>query len=773
MNENNYVRWFDELGAGDVDQVGGKNASLGEMFNSLSRRGLRVPDGFATTVEAYWKFVEHNNIDPTEGEREKFEEGEFPGEVASAISEAYAELCRRHDRENLDVAARSSATAEDLPEASFAGQQDTFLNLRGADQVLDACRGCFASLFNKRAVSYREEQGFAHDQVGLSVGVQKMVRSDQATAGVMLTLDTETGFPDLVVINASWGLGEAVVAGEVNPDEYRVYKPFLRHHELTPIVTRSLGSKAVKYIYTDEPDNPIRQVDTDHQERHRFVLSDEEILSLARWACVIEEHYEKPMDIEWAKDGIDGLLYIVQARPETVRSREKGSRLRTYTLREEGEVLLRGVAIGRAIASGKVRVLESPEEGDSFKDGELLVTHRTDPDWVPVMRRAAGIITDSGGRTSHAAIVSRELGLPALVGSEEGTSKLAEVKEATLSCAEGQTGRVYRGLLDYEVDELDPQDLPCVDTDLMINIADPDAAFKWWALPCDGVGLLRLEFLINHTIGVHPMALVKLDELADEEVREEIEELTRAYREPTDFFVHNLARGMGQVAASRYPDPVVVRTSDFKTNEYADLIGGKFFEPEEANPMLGFRGASRYYSDEYRPAFELECRALKMAREELGFDNLIVMIPFCRTPSEADRVLKLMAQAGLVRGQRKLQVFVMVEIPSNVVLAEEFAHRFDGFSIGSNDLTQLVLAVDRDSDRLAELFDERHPAVKAMIARVIEVAHQHGVKVGICGQAPSDYPDFAAFLSEAGIDSISVNPDSLAATRRRLAELPL
>jgi pyruvate, water dikinase len=780
-----WIRWFEELDSDLVEEVGGKNASLGEMFSRLQERGLRVPGGFATTAEAYRAFLRHNELEDSIREllereepskagsriRELILEAELPPELSGAIGDAYLELSRRAgmEEEEFDVAARSSATAEDLPEASFAGQQETYLNLRGKEQVLEGCLRCYASLFTDRAISYREENGFDHMKVAISVGVQRMVRADKAGAGVMFTLDTESGFPDLVVINAGWGLGESVVAGSINPDEFRVYKPLLKDESLAPIVGMKLGTKAHKRVYATGGDEPIQKVETSTEEQHSFVLTDQEILKLARWAVLIEDHYGKPMDIEWAKDGPEGELFIVQARPETVRSQEEEGLIQSYSLQERGEVVVEGAAIGSAIASGPVCILDSPDQADEFTEGHLLVTSRTDPDWVPIMRKAAGIITDQGGRTSHAAIVSRELGLPAVVGTGDGTSLLAELEEATVSCAEGEVGVVYAGKLAFEARRIELDDLPQTETEMMINIANPDAAFQWWRLPCDGVGLTRLEFLINNYIKIHPLALLRFDEIEDEDTRERIEELTAAYSDGEEFFRDTLARGIAKVAASRYPKPVIVRTSDFKSNEYADLIGGETFEPQEANPMLGFRGASRYYHSSFREAFKLECQALKKAREELGFDNIIAMIPFCRTPEEADNVLEIMAEAGLVRGRHGFQVYVMIEIPSNVELAEEFALRFDGFSIGSNDLTQLVLGVDRDSDTLSDLFDERHPAVKRVIARLIATAREHKTKVGICGQAPSDYPEFAAFLTEQRIDSISVNPDSLIKAQEEVA----
>jgi pyruvate,water dikinase len=783
------VRWLEELSRGDVASVGGKNASLGELIRRLRDEGVRVPGGFATTADAYRAFLKHNALEErlraetealARGERSledvgrairrAIRHGEWPAAIAQAIRAAYEELGRRHDAPDLAVAVRSSATAEDLPEASFAGQQETYLNVRGADDLLDACRRCYASLFTNRAIDYRTQRGFGHLEVALSVGVQVMVRSDLAGAGVMFSLDTDTGFPDVVVINASWGLGETVVQGSVDPDEYRVFKPGLRDEALVPILSKTCGSKEKKIVYSHDGRETTKTVATPQRDRGRFVLSDEEILTLARWAVAIERHYGQPMDMEWAKDGESGELYCVQARPETVHGDRQSKALKTYTLRERGEVVARGVAIGEAIAAGKVKVLHSPRQMERFRDGDVLVTERTDPDWGPIMKRAAAIVTDHGGRTSHAAIVSRELGVPAVVGTEHGTRDLRDGQEVTVSCAEGSEGRVYRGVLEFEEQEIDLGELPQPDVQLMINLAAPDAALRWWRLPVRGVGLARMEFIINDTIKIHPLALTRFEQLEDADARARIDALTEGYDDRTEYFVERLARGIASIAASQYPDPVVVRMSDFKTNEYAQLLGGRQFEPHEENPMLGFRGASRYYSDRYRDGFALECRAVKRAREEIGLDNVVVMIPFVRTPEEADRVIAVMAENGLERGKGGLALYMMCEIPSNVFLADEFARRFDGFSIGSNDLTQLILGVDRDSAELASLFDERNEAVRKAIAQVIERAHRAGTKVGICGQAPSDYPDFARFLIDAGIDSISLNPDSVLQVIRQLSE---
>jgi len=784
-----YIRWFETLSATDVPLVGGKNASLGEMIGTLKDEGIRVPDGFATTADAYREFLETHTLTDTiwslledlengdkplekvgKSIRRLFLRARFPKEIAEDIRNAYSELCQRYDMDEVDVAVRSSATAEDLPSASFAGQQETFLNVTGEEELLEACRKCYASLFTDRAIIYRKEKGFDHMKVALSVGVQKMVRSDKAGAGVTFTIDTETGFPDAVVINAAWGLGENVVQGTITPDEYTVFKPLLSKKTLKPIIDKTLGGKERKMVYARGGTKVTENINTPVEERLAFVLEDEEILTLARWACVIEKHYNKPMDIEWAKDGKTGELFIVQARPETVHARKEAVSLKTYTLKEKGKKLLTGLSIGEAIAAGKVCLIRSTDEIAKFKDDAILVTEMTDPDWVPIMKRAKGIITDHGGRTCHAAIVSRELGVPAIVGTGEATEVLKNSQEVTLSCAEGNQGYIYEGILKFEESEVSLEDIPETQTRIMMNIASPAAAFRWWRLPCHGIGLARMEFIINNIIKIHPMALVRFDSIEDNKARKEIEQLTRGYDDKTEYFVENLAWGIAKIAVSQHPQPVIVRTSDFKTNEYANLIGGEQFEPEEANPMLGFRGASRYYSDRYREGFALECRAIKRVREEMGLTNIIIMIPFCRTLEEADKVLDVLAANGLKRGEAGLQVYMMCEIPSNVVLVEEFAERFDGFSIGSNDLTQLVLGVDRDSAELSHLFDENNEAVKRMILKLIQSARKANCNVGICGEAPSDYPDFAAFLVEAGIDSISLNPDSVIEVKRRVAK---
>lgn len=786
-----YIVWFEDTGMADVPLVGGKNASLGEMVRTLAGAGVRVPEGFAVTAQGYREFVRANKMEPQlRGWLERYRSGgvslseaghavrdlfvaaEFPPHLAAAILQAYRQLSERSGRTDsaAAVAVRSSATAEDLPDASFAGQQETFLNVAGDQALLDACRRCFASLFTDRAISYRAIKGFDDLQVALSVGVQRMVRSDVGASGVMFTLDTETGFPDAVVVSAAWGLGETVVQGSINPDKYLVYKPLLGRNGFAPIIERTRGEKERKMVYGRGGSARTRLVDTSDRERKALVLTDSEVLQLARWAVAIEDHYRTPMDMEWAKDGTTGELFLVQARPETVQAGRSGSRFSVHRLLGEGRLLAKGAAIGDSVAVGEACVIRSAADIERFRDGAVLVTEMTDPDWVPVMQRAAGIITEHGGTTSHAAIVSRELGVPAVVGTGNATETIGDGEQITLSCAEGDEGHVYAGALEFETEEIDLAELPQTATGVMVNVASPAAAFSWWRLPAAGVGLARMEFIINDVIRIHPMALVHPERVADPQESARIGELTAGFADPGEYFVQTLATSLGKLAAPYFPRPVIVRLSDFKTNEYAHLLGGSAFEPAEENPMLGFRGASRYYDERYREGFVLECRALKRVREGLGFGNVVVMIPFCRTPAEADRVLEVMAANGLVRGENGLQVYMMCEIPSNVVLAAEFATRFDGFSIGSNDLTQLVLGVDRDSELLAPLFDERDEAVKRMIAQVIGAAHAAGIKIGICGQGPSNHADFAAFLVDEGIDTISLNPDTFVRTVPRIAE---
>ncbi|MBI3832367.1 MAG: phosphoenolpyruvate synthase [Planctomycetes bacterium] len=779
---------LESIGNTDVGLVGGKNASLGELIRALRPHGIQVPNGFATTAAAYWKLLETEGLRAKisahltslrQGEATLEQAGaairrailavEFPAELKNEIFASYRELAKRFGGGAIDVAVRSSATAEDLPEASFAGQQESFLNVRGETELLDACRRCYASLFTDRAISYRKAKGFDDLKIALSIGVQKMVRSDKGSSGVIFTLDTETGFPNAVLINAAWGLGEFVVKGTVTPDQYTVFKPLLNDLRLKPIVDKKLGGKAKKLVYATGGTHSTVSEETTEKERRAWVLGDEEILRLSRWACTIERHYGKPMDIEWAKDGETGELFIVQARPETVQSQHRVGMLKTYKLKAKGRELLSGISVGESIVAGKVCRILSVDDIGKVEPGSILVTEMTDPDWVPIMKKVAGIVTDFGGRTCHAAIVSRELGIPAIVGTSHATHELRSGQEVTLSCAEGDKGRIYAGLLPFDAVEVDLKTLPPTRTQIMLNMGSPEEAFRWWRLPTRGVGLARMEFIVNNHIKIHPMALLHFEKVAAEKARREILEYTRGYAVMADYFVDLLARGIAKIAAAQHPHPAIVRMSDFKTNEYANLIGGAAFEPQEENPMLGFRGASRYYSPRYREGFALECRALKKVRDEMGFTNVKVMIPFCRTIDEADRVLAEISANGLQRGVNGLDVYVMCEIPANVILAEEFAQRFDGFSIGSNDLTQLVLGVDRDSADLAYLFDERNEAVKRMIREVIEKAHRAGRKVGICGQAPSDYPEFAAFLVECGIDSISLNPDSVVQAVGRIA----
>jgi pyruvate,water dikinase len=784
-SQTDIIRRFDTLSNADVAVVGGKNASLGEMISALKERGIRVPDGFATTADTYRRFLDANDLPQhirtqldawAAGEqslsetgtsiRTQIRNGHFPDGVAEAIREAYRALGAAYDTDAVDVAVRSSATAEDLPDASFAGQQESYLDVRGANAVLTACKRCFASLFTDRAIGYREKKGFDHYEVALSVGIQKMVRADKS--GVLFTIDPETGFPDTTVINAAYGLGESVVKGIVNPDQYTVYTPFVDDESLTPILEKTKGDQEQKIVSTGE--GGTATVPTTAEEQDRYVLSDDETLTLARWGRIIEEHYERPMDVEWARDRDSGDLFVVQARPETVQSRQAAGTLQTYRLTEEGERLVTGTGIGKSVVSGTVRVLDSVEEGERFEDGDILVTEMTDPDWGPILERAGGVVTDRGGRTSHAAIVSRELGIPAVIGCGNATTTLSDDQTITLSCTDGDQGHVYEGELGFETDEIDLDALPDTDTRIMLNLASPSAALDWWKLPVEGVGLARMEYIINNIIKVHPMALVAFDQVTDKLTRRRIEQLTQGYDDKGEYFVDHLSRGIATIAAAQHPHPVIVRLSDFKTNEYADLIGGQAFEPHEENPMLGWRGASRYYSDDYREGFALECEALKRVRDEMGFTNVVAMIPFCRTPEEADRVLDVMADYGLERGENGLDVYVMAEIPSNIALADRFAERFDGFSIGTNDLTQLTLGVGRDAERLAHLFDERNPAVKRRIGELIEDAHAAQRPVGICGQAPSDYPEFAEFLVQSGIDSISVTPDSVPDVLRHVAQ---
>lgn len=775
---------LDRVDQGDAGQVGGKNAALGEMLQHLGALGVRIPPGYATTASAYRRFLAVNDLeedlrrlddgadaDPETGARirEAIRSGELPGGLREALGDAYRQLGAGAGEEDVPVAVRSSATAEDLPEASFAGQQESFLNVRGEEELLEAVRACYASLFTDRAIAYRDEQGFGHLEVALSAGVQRMVRSDRAGSGVMFTVDPESGFPDVVVVDAAFGLGEGVVSGTVTPDSHMVFTPLLDEAP-EPIIARELGDKQRKVVYDDGGGTTTEQ--TTEQEQASWVLTADEVLQLARWGVAVDEYYDRAMDIEWAKDGPSGQLYVLQARPETVHSQRDDGRLRTYTLQERSEPLAAGVAIGDAIATGQARLLDEPGDPDRFEEGSVLVAPMTDPDWVPVMRRAGAVVTDRGGRTAHAAIVSRELGIPAIVGCGDATEHIRDGSTVTVSCAEADHGQVYDGALSYEENVLDLDDLPDIEPRPMLNIASPRAAFRWWRLPVQGIGLARMEFIVNHHIGIHPLALTRFEELDDEHVREQIAGRTAGWEDRTEFFVDTLARAVARIAASQHPHPVIVRLSDFKTNEYANLLGGEAFEPREANPMLGFRGAARYDHDRYRDGFALECRALRRAREQMGMANVAIMVPFVRTVREADRVIGLLADHGLVRGKDGLDLYMMCEVPSNVILAEQFADRFDGFSIGSNDLTQLILGVDRDSRLLAGTFDERNSAVTRTVRDLVDRAHQTGTRVGICGQAPSDHPGFAAMLVDAGIDSISLNPDSVASTLQHLGGEP-
>jgi pyruvate, water dikinase len=781
-----YVVPLNAIGMKDTAVFGGKNASLGEMIQHLRELGIAVPEGFATTADAYRLFIKQNKLGPLIQEhlgrwrsrRETLEQcgkairsaigsGTIPNDVAREILDRW-EILQRKFGSDTSVAVRSSATAEDAPAASFAGQLETSLNIRGQQALLAAVRNCFASLFTDRAITYCATQKIRHADVAVSAGVQRMVRSDRAGSGVMFTLDTETGFPDIVLINAAWGLGEFVVQGIADPDEYLVCKPLLANKRLMPIIERRRGQKLKKLVYGHGARTTL-PMPTSRRERESLVLNDDEILTLARWAVAIERHYGRPMDIEWAKDGRSRELFIVQARPETVQSRKTASALKTYSLKRKGEPILSGLAIGSAIATGKVCRLRSASEGRRFPDGAVLVAQMTDPDWGPIMKRASAIITAHGGRTSHAAIVSRELGLPAIVGASSAMRLLKDGMEVTVCCAEGDEGVVYEGKLPFHESDLTSAKIPETRTRVMLNMGDPAAALQWWRLPADGIGLARMEFIIANHVKVHPMAVAHFEQVREAGIRKQIIALTKGYASKPDYFVDRLAEGIARLAASQYPRPVIVRLSDFKTNEYAKLIGGKQYEPVEPNPMIGWRGASRYYSDGYRDGFALECRAIRKVRDQIGLNNVVVMIPFCRTTEEADLVLKEMARHGLRRGLRGLEVYVMCEIPSNVILADQFAARFDGFSIGSNDLTQLALGVDRDSGALKHLFDEENPAVKNLIQSVISAAHRNSVHVGLCGQAPSDHPAFARFLVKAGIDAMSVTPDSFIAVKNNIA----
>ena len=785
---NNSTIWFSDLGMNDVATVGGKNASLGEMISNLSNLGIHVPDGFATTAEAYREFIAHEGLDAqiqsklenldienvsdlrnTGREiRTLIEQHPLPANLESAIKADYAELCG--DQANISVAVRSSATAEDLPDASFAGQQETFLNVKGIDEVLQRVRQVFASLYNDRAIAYRVHQGYAHHDVALSAGIQKMVRSDRGSSGVMFTIDTESGFDQAVFITSSWGLGECVVQGSVNPDEFYVYKPALAENRPS-ILRRTRGSKLIKMVYDldSASDHAVKTVSTDVDEQNQFSITDEDVTQLARMACTIEGHYQRPMDIEWGKDGETGELFILQARPETVESRASNTKLSRYQLNESGTVLVTGRSIGQRIGQGKVRLVPSIDELEKVQAGDVLVTDMTDPDWEPVMKRAAAIVTNRGGRTCHAAIIARELGVPAIVGCETATENLTDGQAVTVSCAEGDTGNVYEGLLDYSLNETDLNEMPDISFKITMNVGNPERAFALSKIPNQGVGLARLEFIINNTIGIHPKALLNLDSMPSD-LQEKIKQRISGYSDPQSFYVEKLVEGIASLGAAFFPKPVIVRLSDFKSNEYANLMGGDQFEPDEENPMLGFRGASRYISEDFRECFKMECTALKRVRDEMNLTNVEIMVPFVRTLDEAQQVTQLLAESGLERGKNGLRVVMMCEIPSNAILAEEFLEFFDGFSIGSNDLTQFTLGLDRDSAIIAHLFDERDPAVKAMLSRAIQACRKAGKYVGICGQGPSDHPDLAFWLMEEGIESVSLNPDSVIETWLFLAK---
>ncbi|MFA6499160.1 MAG: phosphoenolpyruvate synthase [Desulfurivibrionaceae bacterium] len=795
-----FILWFDDIGIEDVPLVGGKNASLGEMHQKLTSKGVDVPNGFSITAYAYRHLLKTAGIAQAiedaladldthdlrnlqargEKARDIIRTAEFPDDLRKAVLESYQKMEEMYGP-SVDVAVRSSATAEDLPDASFAGQQETYLNIRGPEQLIDACRRCFASLFTDRAISYRHDKGFGQFDVYLSIVVQKMVRSDSASSGVLFSIDTESGFEDAVFITGAWGLGETVVQGAVNPDEFYVFKPTLKEGK-RPIVGKTIGSKEIKMIYDNDPktEEPVKTINTTPEERGKYVINDDEILQLAKWACIIEDHYGKGMDIEWAKDG-DGVnvgtgkLFIVQARPETVHSQSSKGSIETYKLKEKGTVLVEGLAVGTKIGQGEANVIAAVVDIHSFKKGQVLVTDMTDPDWEPIMKIASAIVTNRGGRTCHAAIISRELGIPCVIGTGDGSKKIKNGQDITVSSAEGEKGLVYEGLLKFEIDRLDLSNLPKTKTKIMMNLAIPEKAFSECQIPNDGVGLAREEFVINSHIGIHPLALFNYEELKSSPDPEKqavvrlIDKKTTAYADKKQFFIDKVAEGVGRIAAGFYPKDVIVRLSDFKSNEYANLTGGTFYEPHEENPMIGWRGASRYYDPKYRPAFELECKGLLKARNDMGLTNIKLMVPFCRTPEEGKRVIQVMKECGLVQGENGLEVYVMCEIPSNVILADAFADIFDGFSIGSNDLTQLTYGLDRDSGLLAGIADERHDAVKEMIKMVIATAKRRGRKIGICGQGPSDFPEFATFLVECGIDSMSLIPDTAVKTRLAVA----
>lgn len=803
MADKKLVVWLNEVGMEDVELVGGKNASLGEMIKGLSSIGIKIPMGYVVTAEAYRYFVRYNNLednikealnglDPNDIEdlakrgltvRELIKGGEFPEDLRSEILKYYEELSDMYKQHRADVAVRSSATAEDLPDASFAGQQETYLNIKGDESLLIGIKNCFASLFTDRAISYRESFGFDHFSIGLAVGIQKMVRSDLASAGVAFSIDTDSGFKDVVLINGSYGLGEMVVQGAVTPDEFLVFKPTFKQG-YSAIIEKKLGMKTQKMVYGTSDEERVKVVSVPRDEQKKFCLTDDEILQLADWVIKIEEYYSNkydkwtPMDVEWAKDGELNELFIVQARPETIHSRKDHSKITVYKITEpieerQEKVLTSGIAVGDKVAVGKVKLMHSLEDAKDFKEGDILVTDMTDPDWEPIMKKAGAIVTNRGGRTCHAAIVARELGVPAVVGTGNATDVLKDGMEVTVSCAEGEVGYVYNGKVAYEVEEVDISSLPKTKTPILMNIATPEGAFDYSFLPNEGVGLAREEFIINNYIGIHPLALIKFDEIKekDTELAQAIEDKTFGYDNKEEYYIKKLSYGIARITAAFYPKPVIVRFSDFKSNEYANLLGGQYFEPKEENPMIGWRGASRYYSPDFKPAFGLECKAILRVRNKMGLTNVKVMVPFCRTPEEGKKVLEVMEEYGLKRGENGLEVYVMCELPSNVILADQFAEIFDGFSIGSNDLTQLTLGLDRDSSLVAHLYDERNDAVKRMISSAIKTVKGKGRKIGICGQGPSDYPDFAQFLVEQGIDTISINPDAVLKTTKAIYEI--
>jgi pyruvate,water dikinase len=786
-----FILWFKEIGIKDIPTVGGKNASLGEMYRKLTPLGVKIPNGYAVTAAAYDYFLNSSGVKDKikkilEGLdtgdmknlsqrgaqiRKAILQAEFPEDLKKEIISYYHQLSQHFNTPNVDVAIRSSATAEDLPDASFAGQQESYLNIKGEKALLDACRKCVASLFTDRAISYRTDKGFDHFSIKLSITVQKMVRSDKASSGVMFSIDTESGFKDAVLINATYGLGEYIVKGKVNPDEYYVFKPTLLKG-LNPIISRRIGSKEQKLIYNFAGSvHATIDMKVPAKDRHKFVLTDKEVIQLAKWAVLIEKHYKKGMDMEWAKDGLTDKLFIVQARPETVRSQDDPTKLKEYILQGSGKVLAEGASVGNMIGQGIAHVIKSVSDIGNFKEGEVLITEMTDPDWEPIMKKASAIVTNAGGRTCHAAIISRELGIPCVVGTVDSTEKVKNKENVTVSCAEGERGYIYNGLLKFQIKETDLKKIKKTRTKIMMNIGNPEMAMAQSFIPNDGVGLAREEFIITSYIRIHPMALLNFHKLKNKKAKREIEKLTAAYPNKTQFFIDRLAEGVARIAASFYPKDVIVRLSDFKSNEYANLIGGAEFEPTESNPMIGWRGASRYYDPKYIAAFELECKALVKVREDMGLRNLKIMVPFCRTIEEGKKVLAIMAKHGLKRGVGGLEVYVMCEIPSNVILADEFCKIFDGFSIGSNDLTQLTLGVDRDSQIVAHVYDERNQAVKSLISQVIKIAKKNKRKIGICGQAPSDFPDFAQFLVREGIDSISLNPDTVIKTTMAIKQV--